>query len=90
MSDYKLFYVDDCMYVAALTEDDARKHVQDECGEDCASQIDEIAASMVVETANIEDGEEATADSSRTAQQLIEEHLHFGGTLPWTVAYDNY
>lgn len=88
MADFKLFHVDDCMYVAAADQEAARAHVKDECGDGCAERIEEVSLSMSVTTANIEDGEEATPDTMTTAQALIEEHLKYGGTLPFTVCFD--
>ena len=88
MADFKLFHVDDCMYVAAADEAAARSHVQAECGPDCAGSIEEASLGMSVTTANVEDGEEARPDTMTTAQALIDDHIAHGGTLPYTVCFD--
>lgn len=83
-----LFHIDDCMYVAAKDADSAREHVREECGADCAQDVHEVSLGMSVTTANVEDGEEATPDTMTTARALVEEHLKYGGTLPFTVCFD--
>lgn len=90
MPAYKLFHVDDCMYVAASSKEEALAHVKAECGEDCgrADWCDEVSLDFKVTTANIDDGEKATPDTMTTAGALIEEHLRHGGTLPHTVCFD--
>jgi hypothetical protein len=85
---FSLYHVDDCMYVAAANEDSARAHARSECGEGCAESVAEVSAEMRVTTANVEDGEKATPDTMTTARALIEEHLRDGGSLPYTVCFD--
>ena len=83
-----LFHIDDCMYVAAMSEADAVAYVRADCGEDCADSVEPASLDMKVETADVDDGEKPTKDSKTTARKLVEEHLHFGGTLPYTVCFD--
>lgn len=87
---YSIYHIDDCMYVAALSEADAVAYVKAECGEDCADSdwIEVASPTFMVETANVDDGEEPTPTSKRLARDLVAEHLSAGGTLPYTVAYD--
>jgi hypothetical protein len=88
---YTQYDVDDCMTVAALTAADASKFVRDECGDGCGEiTAENVSPKMLIETANIDDGEQRTPTSKRTAKELVDAHLAAGGTLPWTVAYDNY
>lgn len=85
---HKLFHVDDCMYVAAASADEARAHVKAECGKDCGELVEEVGLGFEVTTANVDDGEEVTPETMTTAGALIEEHLKYGGTLPYTVCFD--
>jgi hypothetical protein len=85
MPNYKLFHVDDCMYIAAMTGEEAAAHVKDECGDGCGESVSEVSLDMRVTTANVDDGEEATPDTMTTAGALIEDHLKHGGKLPYTL-----
>lgn len=82
-----LFDIDDCMYVAAMSAADAIAAVKEECGDDCATSCDEVSMGMLIETANVDEGEQATPESKKTARQIVNEHLTGGGTLPFTVAF---
>jgi hypothetical protein len=86
---YKLFHVDDCMYVAAATAEEAGAHVKAESGEGCGDSVNEAPLSMRVTTANLDDGEKATRDTMTTAGALIEDHLKHGGALPYTICFDH-
>jgi hypothetical protein len=85
---HKLWHVDDCMYVAANTAEEAAAHVRAECGEGSGDSVEEAPLGMRVTTANVDDGEKATPDTMTTAGALIEEHIKFGGTLPYTICFD--
>lgn len=86
--DYKLFHVDDCMYVAAIDEAQARAYIKDECGDGCGETASEVSLDLPVTTANVEDGEESTPESMTTARALIEDELKHGGKIPHTVCFD--
>jgi hypothetical protein len=88
MSGYQLFHVDDCMYVAAADRAAAAAYVAEECGDGCADRIEDASLDMIVTTANLDDGEKATPDTMTTAKALVEEHLKYGGSLPFTVCFD--
>jgi hypothetical protein len=88
MAPYSLYHIDDCMYVAAASEDEARAYVKADCGNDCGESIAEVSLGFKVTTANVDDGEKATPDTMTTAGALIEDHLKHGGTLPYTVCFD--
>jgi hypothetical protein len=92
MAEFQIYHVDDCMYVAATSAEQASAFVKQECGEGCGDPewTREVADGMTVETANVDDGEQPTPTSKRLAVDLVREHLAAGGTLPWTVAHDNY
>lgn len=86
-----LFHIDDCMYVAALSEADAIAHVHAECGPDCGDPewVKRTSLDMPVTRADVDEGEEVTPESMTTARVMLEEHLRNGGTLPHTVCYDS-
>lgn len=90
MAEFSIYHVDDCMYVAATSAEDAAAFVKQECGNDCGTDVDEVGDGMPVETADVEDGEKPTPTSKRPAADLVREHIAGGGTLPWVVAHDPY
>lgn len=90
MAEFSIYHVDDCMYVAATSAEQAAAFVKDECGKDCGDDVSEVGEGMPVETADVEDGEAPTPTSTRLAGDLVREHLAAGGSLPWTVAHDPY
>lgn len=85
---YSLFHIDDCMFVAAMEEDDAVAFVKRECGNDCAESVERSTVDLLVETADVDEGEQPSATSKRPARDLVDDHLAQGGTLPWTVCFD--
>ena len=91
MAEFGIYHIDDCMYVAAKSADEARAFVKEQCGEDCGDSewCHEMSDGMLVEMAKIDDGEQPTPSSKRPAVDLVREHLAAGGTLPWVVAHDH-
>jgi hypothetical protein len=85
---YKLFHVDDCMYIAAATAEEAAAYVKADCGNGCGESVHEVSLDMSVTTANVDEGEAATPESMTTAQALIEDELRGGATLPLVVCFD--
>jgi hypothetical protein len=86
-----IYHVDDCMYVAASTREEAAAYVREECGEMCGDLdwVEQVSPSMPVTRANVDDGEEATPETMTTVGVLLQEHLAGGGTLPCTVCFDS-
>jgi hypothetical protein len=86
---YRLFHIDDCMYVAAGNAEAAQAHVKKECGDGCGDSATEVSLDMPVTMANVDDGEEVTPDTMTTARALLEDHLKHGGEIPYTLCFDS-
>ena len=89
-AEFKIYHVDDCMYVAAIDAVQAGAHVKAECGNDCGDPdwVNEVGHDMPVTRANIEDGEEVTPESMTTAGEMAREDIAAGKALPFTVCFD--
>jgi len=89
-TEFKIFHVDDCMYVAATDAAQASEHVKAECGDDCGDPdfVREVGHDMPVTRADVEEGEEVTPESMTTAGELAREEIAAGQTIPFTVCFD--
>jgi hypothetical protein len=89
-TEFKIFHVDDCMYVAATDAAQAVAHVKAECGDDCGDPdwVKEVNHDMPVTRADVDEGEAVTPESMTTAGDLAREEIAAGKVPPFTVCFD--
>ncbi len=90
LPEFNIYSVDDCMYVAAASVEQAIAYVKEECGPDCGDPdwAHEVSKDMAVTRADVDEGEAITPESMTTAGQMALEEIAAGKTLPFTVCFD--
>lgn len=89
-TEFKIFHVDDCMYVAATGVTQASAHVKGECGDDCGDlgDVKEVGLDLPITRVDVDGGEVVTPESMTTAGDLVREDMTAGKVLPFTVCFD--
>lgn len=92
MTDFNIFHVDDCLYVAAVDAAQASAHVKNECGSGCGelSSVREVSRDTPMTRANVDDGEPVTQKSMTTVGKFADKEIRGGMKVPFTVCFDPY
>jgi hypothetical protein len=86
MAPWAIYHCDDCQYIVARGEAEAKRCQKEECGEEPQS-VDTSAGylDMPVETADVESG---APSQKLPAREYVERELAAGKTLPFILCFD--